>query len=302
MSPAQKVIKYVAMAFAVGIMVTILSSILLAVTGITQSNALFASDKDYIDFTKEFELVENLDISNYSGKIYVQPGNVDKVIVDAKNVPDSYTATMERSNTLVIQDHDRDDFIFTFWFHVDMNDDETKITITIPKESYFNSVTFDNGSGKMEVSGIQTDSFYLEGGSGGIIVSNTSAGKAEVSTGSGSVGLENVNIRKGSIDTGSGAVRISSCQFNDVEFDTGSGSMSFEGSLTGESSISGGSGSIEIELAERFDQYDLELEAGSGGIWVNGDRKDDQDIKNPDASNELRIDGGSGRVSLSFVN
>ena len=301
MSPTQKVIKYVAMAFAVGLMVTILSSILLVVTGVSQSNRLFASETNYIDFTKEFNDVENLDISNYSGKIYVQPGNVDQVIVEAKNVPESLKAEMTSEHTLLVEDDDQDNFLFSFWFFDAMDDEDTKVTIIIPNKIYFESVKFDNGSGAMEISGIKTKSFYFDGGSGGIIISDVSSEKAEISTGSGSLTMDNANLEKGYINSGSGAVRITNSAFSDTEFDTGSGALSFAGALMGDSTISSGSGAMLIELTDRIDNYDVELDPGTGGIWVNGEKYEDEDIKNKDAENDLSIESGSGEITINFA-
>jgi hypothetical protein len=301
MSPTQKVIKYVAMAFAIGLMVTILSSILLVVTGVSQSNHLFATETDYIDFTKEFSDVENLDISNYSGKIYVQPGNVDQIVVDAKNVPESLTAEMTSNRTLLVEDDDRNNFLFSFWFFNSFDEEDTKITIIIPNDIYFESVEFDNGSGSMELSGIKSKSFYLDGGSGGIIISDVSSEKAEISSGSGSLAIDNVNVKTGYVDSGSGAVRITNSAFADTEFETGSGALSFAGTLTGESSVNSDSGGILIELTDRIDSYDVALESGSGGIWVNGVKCDDEDINNNNAENELSIEGGSGKVTINFA-
>lgn len=300
MSPAQKVIKYFAFAFAVFLMVTILSSILLAVTSIGDSNYLFASEENYIDFTKEFEDVRNIDITNYSGDIYVQTGNVDKVIVDAKNVPDSYTAEMSSQNTLEVKDRKNRNFIFNLWFF-ENNEEETKITITLPQNCRYGKAEFDNGSGSMELSGFNTDSFQLDGGSGSIIVSNIGSDKIKINTGSGGIAIENVKFSDGNIKTGSGSVNITNSDLSQINFNTGSGSLNFEGSLIGECEIDGGSGGLAFELTDNIKDYELRLDAGSGGIWVNGDELDKKDIRNEEAINRLEIDGGSGEVTINFA-
>ncbi len=301
MSPTQKVIKYVAMAFAVGLIVTILSSILFVVTGISQSNRLFTRKTDYIDFTKEFNGVRSLDITNYSGKIYVQSSNVDQIIVEAKNVPESLTAEITEDHTLLVEDRNHDNFIFSLWFLDSFDDEESKITILIPRDILFESVEFDNGSGSMEVSGIQTKSFYLDGGSGGIVISDVISGAAEISSGSGTLAMDNVSIENGNINTGSGSVRITNGVFSDTEFDTGSGSFSFAGALTGENSINSGSGAILMELKDSVDNYDLEIDSGSGGVWINGVKVDDENIQNNHAENGLSIESGSGDITINFA-
>lgn len=300
MSPAQKVIKYFAFAFAVSLMVTILSSILMVISSVSDGNFLFASEKNYINFTKEFENVENLDITNYSGKIYVQSGNVDKIMVEAINVPDSYIAKVS-NQTLVIKDNGRGNFIFNLWLFGDYREKETKITITLPQSIQFKKVEFDNGSGSMELSGFQTESFYLDGGSGAIIVSNIRANDTNISTGSGGVALEKVSLSNGYIDTGSGAVNIANSDLTRINFDTGSGSLNFEGLLIGKCSVDGGSGSLAFDINQGIENYDLRFDSGSGGIWVNGKRRDDQDIRNEEANNILTVEGGSGEVAINFA-
>lgn len=301
MSPTQKVIKYVAMAFAVGLMVTILSSILLVVTGISQSNHLFASETDYIDFTKEFPEVQNLDISNYSGKIYVQAGNVDQIIVEAKNVPENLTAKITKDDTLLIEDPNHDNFLFSIWFLNTHNDEDSKITIIIPMEIYFETVKVDNGSESMELSGFQSKIFYLDGGSGSVIVSDVSSEEADISAGSGALTMDNVSIKTGDFKSRSGAVRITNSRFINTEFETGSGAFSFSGELTGENIINSNSGAIFLELKDRIDKYNLDLDAGSGGVWVNGVKYDKEDIKNTAAENYLSVEGGSGKVTVNFM-
>jgi DUF4097 and DUF4098 domain-containing protein YvlB len=303
MSQAQKVIKYFAFAFAVSLIVTILSSVFFVIMGISENSNLFSGDMNYIDFTKEFEDVKSLEISNYSGKIYVQPGEVDKIIVEAKKVPESFIAEVTNQKTLVVEDHNQGDFAFLFWIFDSIDEEEEmKITITLPKEIFFEEVEFDNGSGTMELTGVHANDFCLDGGSGNIIVSDISANNTEITTGSGDLELENVNLSDGEIKTGSGSARILNSIFSEVNIETGSGSLSFNGFLSGETDIDGGSGDLIVEVTDDLDNYDLRLNSGSGGIYVNGDKRDDEDIRNKTAVNQLTIKGGSGKVTLDFEN
>lgn len=300
MSPAQKVIKYFAFAFAVGLIVTILSSIILALSSVSGSSHLFAGDVNYIDFTKEFDDVKNLDISNYSGKMYIQPGDVTKVIVEAKKVPDQLQATLENKQTLVIENENRN-FLFSFGWWDSEDAQDTKITITFPRNLSFDTASFDNGSGIMELRGIKSNVFELDGGSGKIIVSEILAGKTNISTASGRSELDGVVLANGDIDTGSGSVKISNSSLTDMDMDFGSGAVSFAGLLKGKNHIDGGSGSISIEVLESIQEYDIQLNKGSGGVYVNGERRDDQDIRNDHAEHQLIIEGGSGRVKVDFT-
>lgn len=298
MSPAQKVIKYFSMAFAIALMVGILTGIAAAVSGISMG-AHWDEDANYIDLTLEFDEVNNLDINNYSGNLYIRPGDVSKVTVIATNIPDTTTIETKGNQTLTIEN---DDGIFGLFSIVGITHEErSEIVIVVPEGFSVDKAKFDNHSGNMKLSGIRTEKLEISGGSGSITGSNLSASKTDISVGSGQLELSYVSLRNGELDGGSGSIRITDSDLANIDFTPGSGSLNVEGSLTGENSIDGHSGSITFELSNRMESYDLKLDAGSGGIWINGEKRNDEDYYGKDAKNIIKIESGSGKVVINFT-
>lgn len=300
MSPVQKVIKYCAMAFAITLIVSILTVITAIVSGIDKG-INWDGKIEYIDINKEFTDVQNLDITNYSGKMFIQVGDVDKIQVKAEKVPDTTVVKMKDNDTLYIDDTGTSIWFFNFNFFDSDYRDKSQITVTLPLDFIAKEVQLDNNSGKIELKGVDTDRLLISGGSGNIIGSNLKAEHVDLCLNSGAFELDNVDFNDGDIDGGSGAMLMTNSLLESIEFDLGSGALHLEGSLTGKSEISGGSGRVLLNLIDPIDNYELELDEGSGGIWVNGEREDDEDIRNKDADNELKVKGGSGKVNINFA-
>lgn len=298
MSPLQKVIKYFAMGLAAFIMVGILSAIVAVVSGVGSGFDSFEDNRNFVSFTKEYENVKNLDISNDEKKLTIVSGDTNQVIVEAKNVPETLEVNVTSDGTLVIEDKNRFHITWLFgWTHDGYRDME--INITIPRDFSVDRVRLDAGSGKMEVADITAQNFLLDGGSGSFTAKNLSAQKASLNLGSGSSKFEYVEFSKGDFECGSGDVKIQDAIFTDMEFNSGSGSISYSGQLFGKTSLDGGSGRATFELEGNRADYSFDCEAGSGGIWIDGD-KEEELKENNTAANEIEIDGGSGRVVVDF--
>lgn len=288
------------MALAITLIVSILTVITTIVSGIDKG-INWDGKIDYININHEFDDVQNLDITNYSGKMFIQVGNVEKIQVKAENVPDTTVIKMVDNETLYIDDTGSNTWFFNFSFLDNDRREESQITVTFPIDFKAKEVQLDNNSGKMELKGIYTDRLVISGGSGNIIGSNLKAEHVDLCLNSGDFELDNVYLRNGNIDGGSGAMLMTNSTLDNIEFDLGSGDLHIEGSLTGKNELNGGSGGILVNLTDSLDNYQLKLDAGSGDIWINGERRNDEDIKNKDAENTLKVESGSGKVNINFA-
>ncbi|WP_312103800.1 DUF4097 family beta strand repeat-containing protein [Lachnoclostridium sp.] len=301
MSPLQKVIKYFAMGFAAFLMVGILSSIVAVVSGLGSGIDAYEYNKNYVSFTKDFDTVKNLNISNDDKKLTIVSGDTNKVIVEAKNVPDTLEVKVTSDGTLTIKDKDRFNISWIFRWSGNWNSD-MEIIVTVPRDFTAGKVELDSGSATMEVNDLSADNMIIDGGSGSFIGRNLYAKKSDMNLGSGSSRLDYVQFDKGKMDCGSGNIKIENAIFRDVVFDGSSGSISYSGQLLGKTSLDCGSGRVSFELEGKREDYNINSDSGSGGIWIDGIRTDDYKDRNSDVSNEIRIDGGSGRVLINFYN
>ncbi len=299
MSPLQRVIKYFAMGFAAFLMVGILSGIVAVVSGVGSGFSVYGDNKTYVSFTKDFDNVRNLNISNDDKKLTIVSGDTEKVIVEVKNVPETLEVKVTSDGTLVIEDKDRFYITWIFGWTGEWNRD-MEILVTIPRDFTAGRVELDSGSAVMEVEDLTADNLIIDGGSGSFTGRNLYAKKANVSLGSGLSRLEYVKFEKGKMNCGSGDVKIENAIFSDVEFDGGSGSVSYSGQLLGKTALDGGSGRISFEIEGKHEDYNIDTDGGSGGIWIDGTRADDYKDRNNEVSNKIRIDGGSGRILIDF--
>ena len=300
MNTFEKIIKYCAMAFAVVLSISIFGGIAAALTGVATDGSIIlfsdSVDEELISFTKEFEGVEELDIHNYSGHLTVQIG--DTFSVAAKNVNSDYVAEM-RGNKLYVGDEDGSNFMFNFSFLSSFSK-EAEIVVTIPADFVAKKAEFSNGSGRFELQYLNTDTLTIENGSGKFSVNDVTSGRSIWDFGSGGAEFTNVKADRVTITSGSGAVTMEDCKFNDLNCDMGSGRFSFDGELTGDTELETGSGNVVFNINGDITDYELDCEAGSGGIWINGEKEDDYHNRNTDAINFIKIGGGSGRVNVDF--
>ncbi|MDD5937245.1 MAG: DUF4097 family beta strand repeat-containing protein [Clostridiales bacterium] len=299
MTSIQRVIKYCAMGFAIALMVGILTGITAIISGIDKG-VNWDGETTYINFTKEFEDIDSLDLTNYSGKMFIQVGSVNKVTVHAKNVPDTTVVKVRNNNTLYVNDETTRIWFFDLHFWED-EEENSQITIILPIDFVAKKATLDNNSGDMEVRGLYAKDLELSGGSGHIMASNISADQFDISAGSGELQLDRVQLNKGEIDSGSGLFQLTNSSISDVDIDTGSGEFFFDGLISGDNNLDGGSGSISLNIKNFADMYNLDLDAGSGGIYINGEKVDREKIKHKGAENKLEVDGGSGKITIQFT-
>ncbi|MBE5960040.1 MAG: DUF4097 domain-containing protein [Lachnospiraceae bacterium] len=299
MNTFERIIKYCAMAFAVVLSIGIFGGIAAALTGVASNGTVVlfgeSSDEDLVSFTKEFEGVEELDLHNYSGHMTVQIG--EGFSVDAKNVRSDYVAEMH-GNKLYVGNENDSNFIFNFEFF--SSSKRSEVVVTVPASFVAEKAEFSNGSGEFDLQYLNTDVMTIENGSGRFNGNDMTAERTTMDLGSGAVEITNLTSGRTSITGGSGSLTMSSCSIEDLSGDMGSGRFTFDGELKGKNDLETGSGNVVLNIMGNIKDYGMDCDAGSGGIWINGEKEDDYRYSDSDALYYLEIDGGSGRVSVDF--
>lgn len=297
MSPIQKVIKYCGMAFAILLIVSIFTGIAGVVLGVTNIGSFSSASKESVSYSTEFNNVKSIEIDCADIDITIQTG--DKFAVDATNVPENYIAEVSNDGTLEIGYEGRDGWrIFSFDFFD--SDRDAQLTLTIPTDFVADEVDINGGSGRLTMDGVNAKRLALVCGSGGTRVSKFKADKVDIDSGSGEITFEKVTFSKVAINTGSGSMTMQEAELTNLDMDCGSGAVNISGILIGDNEIAAGSGNLSLSIEDSIDNFDFTCDAGSGGIWVNGEKVNDYIRHNITAKNSLDIDGGSGRVSLDF--
>lgn len=274
MNTMQKVIKYAAITFAIILTVGILTGIVGTVSGVV---SIFDGEEgDRIDYSKDFEDVEELDISNGLGNLKVKIGSGFRV--EASNVSNDFNVKVV-NGTLVI---DESDFIRRFlWFDFGVSRNKSYITVYVPEDFNARRIKIASGAGEVTLEDITTRHLIIDAGVGDIYGRRLNALQVDADGGVGNIKLTDVN-------------------FSDVDFDSGVGNISIEGMIFGKSEFDCGVGNVNLQLKGLREDYELRVNAGLGNMRVNGDKISREYNDNYRADNTIRIDGGIGDVNIVF--
>jgi len=327
MSGFQKVIKYCAIGFAYFLIASIFLGIFGALVGGLNMSIKDGVDMELVsevyDFTPEYEngKVKMLEISGFYGKLKISTGDGLKIITT--EVPDEYEVKLTSDGRLWTGYEDDIDIHFSInnWVVFDSVDsDDTEVEIIIPEGAHFEAIRIDGASGAISISDISADKFVLDGGSGAIAVSDASTDEFLLDGSSGLISINNLTAKDTVIDSasglvtikkselgkfelnsGSGMVKLLEIKCDNIDLESGSGLINVEAECNGDIDVSSGSGNVTLVITgSDSSDYRINVDCGSGGIWVNGNRLSDDTVLNKDAEKKCEIDGGSGRVSIEW--
>ena len=229
MTATQKVIKYLAISFAVFLIFTIVSAILGGIYGVVN---IVGINKDKDD--KEVQDI-NLDINDdtaylsidvYYTNVVIETGDQFLAKTNNKNIQ-----CKQNGNKLVIKEKKKS------WFSTK---NRGELVITIPQDLKFEKVKINTGAGRLKIENINTDKLDFDLGAGETIIDNIVADSLR-------------------IDTGVGELSIRSGEINDFDFDMGVGSSDITAKLTGEGKISTGIGELDLNILGSKDNYEIKV-------------------------------------------
>lgn len=263
MTQLQKIIKYLALAFAFSLIFGILSLVMHIFTVIVDS---FNNDVSQgLGGSTIIKNVSILDIEVSFSNIIFKEGDSLKVLTDNKDIKIN-----QSNNKLFITEKK------TNWFSKHSDSD---LIIYIPTNFVFDEVSVESGAGKIEISTLITRKLDFELGAGQVLVSNLSV-------------LDNA-----SIDGGAGKLSIVDSSIHNLELDMGVGELNLRSELIGTNDIDAGIGKVTLNLLGS--SYKIKVDKGIGSTTINGEEvKDDTNYGN--GNNILNINGGVGSISVSY--
>ena len=276
MTTLQKVIKYLALAFAIFLTVSIVGGILSAV-GLLGS--LFSDDDaewgDVIGETKTYTVsseISDLNIQINAADFYIKEGNGFSVESNLKNLE-----VDEKNGCLTLKDLTK----------IKLNGsnayENAVLTIYVPVGMVFDNVNIKTGAGRFTVDSLSAATIGFELGAGDVTISKLIAEKSA------------------NIEGGAGRITISNGAIKDLALKMGMGQLNLTAALTGDSELELGVGESNITLLGSKDDYELDIEKGIGNITV--DRKNVTDYgSSGNGANEVDIHGGVGAINVRFNN
>ena len=276
MTTAQKVIKYLATAFAVFLIITIISAILSGGYALLSALGLIHTNNDIVTenlkvISKEVKEVTTLKIDLAYTNLDIKTGDDFKVETNNSNI------TFEENNGSVkIKEENRN------WLK---NDNiSSNLIICIPEDMIaIDETKIQTGAGKINIEKLNTQSLYLELGAGDVYIENV------IATG------------ETKIDGGVGKTELKYCEINNLKANLGMGEFTFSGKLTGKSKIDSGVGAINIDLIDNKNNYKIDVSKGLGNVTLDG-QKLEVDRVYGIGENYLDIDGGIGEIKIDFEN
>lgn len=278
MTEGQRLIKGIATGAAVVLTIIIITSVL---GGIFGALRIFSGkSRGGKDFSQEYqERITSLEVENDAGNLIIREG--DSFRVEGQNVEDSFECQVKGNNTLVVKNVGRRSGIFGFINFGSTSLINSVLEITIPKGWEMKDISVSSGLGEVSIEQVTTGQLQLDLGVGNCRVDTITAEAADINAGVGDVHFSNVVLA-------------------DVEVSTGVGQVSMEGTFRGKVDVDAGVGNAEFKVRGREADYDLILDPGAGGVYVNGSKAGEVKHSNRSAEYSIKIDGGVGKISLEF--
>lgn len=268
MNSTQKIIKYVAIAFAISLIVGIFMSVyeLLGTIGGVITNS---SDNDGLNISEFSNSSNILSVDIGASKLKIIEG--EHLKVESTN---KYITTSQENNKLSVIEKKHNLF---------GKKSIGETIIYIPKNMIFDEVYISNGAGTINIENITAKDLELELG----------AGKIEID--------KITTLNDTEIMGGAGAVTIKNAKLNNLDLEAGVGEFTLNASLIGESNIEAGIGELNINLLDNKNNYSIYVETGIGSIKIDGKSVKDESTYGM-GNNEIDVEGGIGSININFMN
>lgn len=265
MTTFQKVLKYLAMAFAIFLAVSIIGGILSAVGllgGFFGGDAVAEDMKTYAISADITDLVVEINAADFTvaqGESFCVESNLKHLTVSEEN------------GVLTIRETNK--FSRTYTGAV--------LTLYIPQDAVFEKATVKTGAGRLTVDRLAAGTMALELGAGEVNI-GTLVATSEVD-----------------IEGGAGKVTLSDGALHNLDLDMGVGQLNLTAALTGKSDLDLGVGESNITVIGNKDDYALDIEKGLGSVTIDGTSVSDVKVQG-NGNNSIEISGGIGAINLKY--
>ena len=266
MSDVQRIIKYLAVAFAIFLIVNIFYGIYKV--GLFVGSAFFSTNSIgelKIDEFSDDAKILSIDVA--ATKLEIKKGDTLRVENNNKNI-----SARQVSEKVEIKEKNHG-------FFGGVNN--SVVTIYVPDDMEFDKVYISTGAGALSIEKLITDELDLELGAGRIVI-------------------DNLDVKeKCKINSGAGAVDIEHASIHDLDLNVGIGKFALNSILEGSSKIEAGVGELSINLLDDDDNYRIEASKGLGSLRIGGKSYGDE-VNYGDGNNKIVVEGGIGSININF--
>ncbi len=265
MNTAQRIVKYLALALAIAIIVGIVGGGLKLLGGIVLVEDLSSSVPSQESKTVS-DFIDELEIDVTGVKLSVKIGSAFSVETD-----NPYINCVEKGTRLVITERPAG------W----LKREGGTLTVCLPRDRLLKEVEIDGGAGEIELSGLQI-------------------GELDLSLGAGKTVLADLSVsQKAEIDGGAGQIILQDSTIQNLDMDLGVGELNFTARLTGKSQIDCGIGKVDLMLIDP-EAYSIRLDKGVGEATYRGEPMKNGTVYGTGEA-WVEIDGGIGSITIDLA-
>ena len=267
MTGLQKAIKYLAMAFALFLIVSILSGIFSAL-GLV-SNVF--DDEDAVGEMQTYTVsgeIQELKLDINAAKLRISESDTFRVESNNK-----YLKVTEENGCLTITETER--------AYSNANG-KIQVNLYLPADCAFQKANIYTGAGQVDVDRLAAEDLYLELGAGQVQIETLEA------------------TRSSKINGGAGQVIVHNGTLHNLDLDMGVGELRIQSALTGDCDLDMGVGAAYFTLIGSADDYCIALDKGVGAATLNGENLSDGAVRG-NGIHKIDIDGGVGEIRISFA-
>lgn len=269
MSQLQKIIKYLALAFAIFLIFSIISGI--NKVFITISN--FYNDKEAEETLVKMKTISindtptvlNIDIE--TSDIIITLGETFSIETSNK-----YIECKEQDNVVYLNDQKHS------WF---TDNEQGKLIINVPTNIVLEKLEIEGGIGEIKLDSLTINDLNLDLGAGKVSINNLTV-------------LNNTVIEGGASE-----VTLNASSLNNLDLDMGIGAFYLTTRVLGNSKINHGVGSLNLNLIGRKEDYQISIDKGLGTTTINGKNVPDETIIGT-GPNRIAISGGVGNININI--
>lgn len=266
MSSIHRVIKILAICFAIFIIMNIVSAIIFAISALAGVEVL--NNKIEVEnFSEEYANIDSIRIETVSSNLIVKKGTRFKV--EANGLKNKFSSRVT-GGTLKVEENKS-------WFW--SANTNGNITVYIPEE--ITKLKIDSGAGKIQIDDVIAQDFDIDQGAGSLTISGSQFEKAD-------------------IDGGAGEIKVYNSELNNLKMDAGVGKIDVEASITGNSKIECGIGEMNVTLLGSRDDYRITAEKGIGSFKINNEEQKADNMTYGSGNNVIKFEGGIGAINVKY--
>ena len=274
MTRLQKIIKYLAGAFACFLIVSIVFGIISAIASISY---LRGGRTTYVE---PHEILQETVSDGRAKSLTAQIGAAELIIKKGDNFRSesnsNYITCTQNGDTMVIKE--KRGFLSK---GILRGHGENTVTVYIPENFVLDTACIEAGAGKVSIDTLSAENLKLDIGAGEMTVNKLDAKK------------------RAELDIGAGEMTIDGGRISNLDLDSGVGEVNLTAELSGRSNVDFGIGEVNLHLIGDADDYKIELDKGVGAATLNGrEMRDDETYGN--GASRITLDGGVGSINVDF--